>query len=67
MDTRAPRGSARRLSKAGKPKVIRRATLTGDPALHEFDKLLNEMQADMRRRGMTDADVKDLRKWLRNG
>lgn len=67
MDKRTPAQEKKGGTKTVVPRVVRRARSTGPEAARNLATILKDINAEMRRKGMTAQDARELRKWLRDG
>jgi hypothetical protein len=54
-------------AKRKKPRVVKMSRLSGMERVRELDAILRRIDAGLRRKGMTAADRRELRKWIENG
>ncbi len=66
MDTRSPNRAGRKKARAAKPALVRQASIAGGEGARDFMRIVREINADMRQRGMKNKDIQELRKWLRD-
>ena len=67
MDTRTPSAAKRAARRAVRPRVVSASRKSGAQRLLELDSILRDIDAKLRKKGMTAADRQELRKWIANG
>jgi hypothetical protein len=67
MDTRTPASAKKDARRAARPRIVEVSRLSGPERVRELDTILRRIDAGLRRKGMTPADRRDLRKWIENG
>jgi hypothetical protein len=67
MDRRTPAALKKAARSASRPKIISFSNKTGEEKVRALDEILRDIEAGLRRRGMTAADRSELRKWIARG
>jgi hypothetical protein len=67
MDRRTPTALKKAARAASRPKIVSFSNKTGKEKVQMLDGILRDIEAGMKRRGMTAADRRELRKWIARG
>jgi hypothetical protein len=67
MDRRTPAALKKAVRAASRPKIVSFSNKTGKEKVRMLDEILRDIETGMRRRGITAADRRELRKWIARG
>lgn len=67
MDTRTPAAAKKAAGRAAKPRATRVSRKSRAERVRELESILRAIDAQLRKKGMTAADRRELRKWIANG